>query len=103
MFKSLGGGGGNSAAAAAAASTGTTPSSAAAAAAAAVVSGPNTEALCNRLASEIKGQESLHASLLRDLARLAAGPAVSEEDFHATFLKALSRSGLETRSGKIDL
>ncbi len=42
-------------------------------------------------------QESLHAGLLRDLAKLAASPSVKEEDFHTTFLKALGRSGIETR------
>lgn len=34
---------------------------------------------------------------IQDLSRIAASPSVSEEDFHATFLKALGRSGLETR------
>ena len=109
----------SSAAAAAAAGSAAAAAAAAAAASAAALASPasaNTEALCGRLAVEIRGQETLHASLLKvqqnvflgfnlyllttsfqDLARLAASPSVSEEDFHATFLKALSRSGLETR------
>ncbi len=109
----------NASSAAAAAAAGSAAAAAAAAASAAALASPasaNTEALCGRLAVEIRGQETLHASLLKvqqnvflgfnlyllttsfqDLARLAASPSVSEEDFHATFLKALSRSGLETR------
>ena len=37
-------------------------------------------------------KDSLHSELLRDLAKVAASPAVKEEDFHSTFLKALGRS-----------
>ena len=37
-------------------------------------------------------KDSLHTELLRDLAKVAASPAVKEEDFHTTFLKALARS-----------
>ena len=57
----------------------------------------NAEAVAERLAAEIRGQESLHASLLKDLAKVAASPNVDEGDFHTTFLRALGRSGLETR------
>ena len=51
-----------------------------------------------RIAAEIRSQESLHTSLLKDLAKIAASPCVDDgENFHTTFLKALNRSGLETR------
>jgi hypothetical protein len=45
----------------------------------------------------IRSQESLHSALLKDLSKLAASPAVTESEFHTTFLRALGRSGLETR------
>jgi hypothetical protein len=47
--------------------------------------------------SMIRSQESLHSALLKDLSKLAASPAVTESEFHTTFLRALGRSGLETR------
>ncbi len=60
-----------------------------------------TDSLCELIAEEIRSQDSSSVSssglLLRDLSKLASSPSVTEEDFHATFLKALSRSGLETR------
>ena len=61
------------------------------------LSNSDAEAIADRLSTEIRSQENLHACLLRDLAQLASSPSVSEDDFHATFLKALGRSGLETR------
>ena len=51
----------------------------------------NSKHVSERLASEIRSQESVNSSLLRDLAELASSPAVKEEDFHASFLKALGR------------
>ena len=57
----------------------------------------NSEVVAERLATEIRSQESLHGSLLKDLAKVAASPNVEEEEFHTTFLRALGRSGLETR------
>lgn len=51
----------------------------------------NAESVAEKLAQDIRSQESLHGSMVKDLAKLAASSAVSEEDFHATFLKALGR------------
>ncbi|CAB4070167.1 TBC1 domain family member 19 [Lepeophtheirus salmonis] len=56
-----------------------------------------SDAIAERLSAEIRSQESLHKGLYRDLLKIAASPSVHEEDFHTTFLKALSRSGIETR------
>ncbi len=56
-----------------------------------------SEAVASRLAEEIRTQSSFHDNLITDLKKLASCPAVTEEDFHATFLKALGRSGLETK------
>ena len=62
------------------------------------VSPVQSDAISERIAAEIRSQESLHASLLKDLAKVAASPCVDDgENFHTTFLKALSKSGLETR------
>ena len=57
----------------------------------------NSDALAEKLANEIRSQESLHSSLLKDLAELASSPNVTEDDFHTSFLKTLSKSGLETK------
>ena len=75
--------------------------------------GIDSQLLADRLSAEIRSQvcknrmsiilnpssfslnvqkDSLHSELLRDLAKVAASPAVKEEDFHTTFLKALGRS-----------
>ena len=55
--------------------------------------GQQQDHIAERLAAEIRSDEALHTGLLRDLAKLAASPSVDEEDFHATFLKALGKSG----------
>lgn len=57
----------------------------------------NADALAEKLANEIRSQDALHSSLLKDLAELASRPEVTEDDFHTSFLKALSKSGLETK------
>ncbi len=51
----------------------------------------NAESIAEKLTQEIRVQESLHAPLVKDLAKLAASTAVTEEDFHTTFLKTLGR------------
>ena len=56
------------------------------------------DAVSERIAAEIRSQESFHSSLLKDLAKVAASPSVDDgENFHSTFLRALNKSGLETR------
>ena len=63
-----------------------------------VVSPVPPDAVSERIAAEIHTQESFHSSLLKDLAKVAASPCVDDgETFHTTFLRALNRSGLETR------
>ena len=63
-----------------------------------VVSPVPPDAVSERIAAEIRSQESFHSSLLKDLAKVAASPSVDDgENFHNTFLRALNRSGLETR------
>ena len=57
----------------------------------------NVESVADKLAQDIRCEESLHGPMVKDLAKLAASSSVTEEDFHATFLKALGRSGIETR------
>ena len=51
----------------------------------------NVESVADKLAQDIRSEESLHGPMVKDLAKLAASTAVTEEDFHATFLKALGR------------
>ena len=48
----------------------------------------NVESVADKLAQDIRSEESLHGPMVKDLAKLAASTAVTEEDFHATFLKA---------------
>lgn len=55
------------------------------------------EELAEYLTNEIRNQDPLHSDLLRDLAKLASSPGVNEEDFHSTFLKVVTHSGIETR------
>ena len=55
------------------------------------------DAVSERIAAEIRSQESFYSSLLKDLAKVAASPSVDDGDnFHNTFLRALNKSGLET-------
>lgn len=54
----------------------------------------SVESVADKLAQDIRSEESLHGPMVKDLAKLAASTAVTEEDFHATFLKALGRYDL---------
>ena len=51
----------------------------------------NVESVADKLAQDIRGDESLHGPMVKDLAKLAASSAVNEEDFHASLLRALGR------------
>ena len=51
----------------------------------------NAQSVADKLAGDIRNQGSLHEPMVKDLAKLAASSAVTEEDFHSTFLKALGR------------
>ena len=72
----------------------------------------NVSSVADKLAQDIRTQDSLHEPMVKDLgkivieidhfyhsyilfftilAKLAASSAVTEEDFHSTFLKALGR------------
>ena len=51
----------------------------------------NVESVVDELANDIRSEDSIHGPVVKDLAKLAASSAVTEEDFHATFLKALGR------------
>ena len=51
----------------------------------------NVASVADKLAQDIRSQDSLHEPMVKDLAKLAASSTVTEEDFHSTFLKALGR------------
>ena len=51
----------------------------------------NVASVADKLAQDIRTQDSLHEPMVKDLAKLAASSTVTEEDFHSTFLKALGR------------
>ena len=51
----------------------------------------NVESVVDKLAQDIRSEDAIHGPVVKDLAKLAASSAVTEEDFHATFLKALGR------------
>ena len=51
----------------------------------------NVASVADKLAQDIRSQDSLHEPMVKDLAKSAASSTVTEEDFHSTFLKALGR------------